>query len=70
MPVTTGLRGEIAKLLDKAREASVDLANQTGNSVLLYLIEMALLEVLAQEADAMEEAGLLVSENRPLRLNA
>ena len=50
MLATTTLRRDIAQLLDKARINAVDLMDQTGDPVLLYFVEMALLEVLAQHA--------------------
>jgi hypothetical protein len=57
--VATGLRREVAQLLTKARGRAVELAKQTGDGVLIYFIEMSILEVLAQQADVMEENGLL-----------
>ena len=58
----TDLRRRIAHLLSEARVTAVQLSEETGDDALLYFIEMSILEFLAQQEDAMEEAGTLVAD--------
>ena len=50
----TSQRRQIARLLSEARVKAAELGEATGDGVLLYLIQMSIIEVLAQQADEME----------------
>ena len=57
----TRLRRDIARLLSEARVKAAELGAATGDGVLLYFIQMSIVEVLAQQADAMEAGKHVVA---------